>query len=146
MSAGFACFRFDPRHRQASIVHPLSAETLAILPRQDERPTSGGLMLHPASPFSPELASYVAWLARYHLLLRFEPLEIDRCVEESVESEGAEDDSDADSGFSVQLDILAFQIDLRQKDLWLDAGRAGFVLLDGMLYSSFYLDVEELRF
>ena len=58
-------------------------------------------MLHPASPFSPELASYVAWLARYHLLLRFEPLEIDGCVEESVESEEVEDDSDADSGFSV---------------------------------------------
>ncbi len=41
MSTRFACFRFDPRHRQASIVHPLSAETLAVLPWQDERPTSG---------------------------------------------------------------------------------------------------------
>lgn len=145
MSARFARFHFEPRHRQARIIDPLSAETLAVLPRQDARPARRGLMLHPASPFSPALASYVAWLARHHLLLRFEPLEIDGCVEENEENNEAEDDSDADSGFSVQLDILVLQLDVRQKNLWLDAGRAGFVLLDGMLYSSFYLDVEELR-
>lgn len=145
MSARFACFRFDRFRRQASILHTLSGETLAVLPRQDERPARGDLMLHPASRFSPELASYVAWLARYHLLLRFEPLEIDGCVEEEEESEEAGDDSDTDSGYSVQLDTLVFRLHSRQNDVYLDAGQAGFVLLDGMLYSSFYLDVEEVR-
>lgn len=142
MNRHFACFHFDAHQHRATLIHPLTRKELLFLPAQECRSSAQGLCRHPASAFSAQLANYIGWLVRHHLLFQPAPLEIAACIDDASD---LQQEVEENTGHAVQLETLAFTIPDPPEDVWLDAGRAGFILLDGMLYSSFYLDVEELH-
>lgn len=139
MSNHFALFHFDRARRRAALIDTGAQRVLMQFPPQNT--TSHGLPRHPACPFSRELAGYLGWLKQRHLLLRLEELAVDAVID--GDSDAADECHGADEGYAVQLATLSFRIPSPSSTLWLDGGRAGFMLLDGLLYSSFYLDVEE---
>jgi len=95
---------------------------------------------YPGCPFSAELAEYLGWPHRHHLLLWLDDFSVHCNIEGDCDEHL---DENEDDGHAVQLERLVFRLASPPPTLWLDAGRAGFVLLDGALYSTFYLDVEE---
>ncbi|MEQ8803282.1 hypothetical protein [Haliea sp.] len=135
ISGNFPLLQFNASRRSAALIDTYTQRVLLRLPPQDAR--HQGLPRYPGCPFSAELAEYLGWLHHHHLLLWRDDLNV-HC---SIEGDCVDEHEDNDH--AVHLENLVFRLVSPPQTLWLDAGRAGFVLLDGALYSSFYLDVEQ---
>ncbi|MBA6412359.1 hypothetical protein H2508_04465 [Parahaliea sp. F7430] len=136
----FFRFQFKRRARCASLFDSEQGREIMQLPSQDR--SVAGFALHPDSAFSRDLAAYLHYLERHHLLLYFEqPDLVEICaVEDYCEDDNwDEDDGDEEEGlFSYST------LNLRLPPRSYSQSSVGFSFIDDKLFSSSYLEVIEL--